>query len=293
MEALPKRSHDIYQEIESFEDYELTQCVAYEMAIRNDDNLKAIEEVVQYYNENNEDISKKYQTIQEKVNRIDCIDWRYNDTRLSNINKIIKKMNDFREKSMENFETTSLSTDESKIEIREGKGYSVYTNLISYGSSHVSNGLHILDNFKRPKLNINPLHSRSATIELDLNKPLSELKAYIIHVKEDLENNKDMLKAPIELIGEELQKADSLTNAVLSKQASLADMFYVYDCLKIGMSQRKIQNEVYNYYADQGIETKTLDSKTLKKYKEIAVDYIDNTRYKELITGTKLENLEK
>ena len=43
MESLPKRSDDIYKEIESFEEYELTQCVAYEMAIRNDDNLKAIE----------------------------------------------------------------------------------------------------------------------------------------------------------------------------------------------------------------------------------------------------------
>lgn len=32
---LPKRSDDIYNEIESFEDYEFTQCVAYEMAIRN------------------------------------------------------------------------------------------------------------------------------------------------------------------------------------------------------------------------------------------------------------------
>ena len=33
---LPKRSDTIYQEIESFEEYELTQCVAYEMAIRNE-----------------------------------------------------------------------------------------------------------------------------------------------------------------------------------------------------------------------------------------------------------------
>jgi len=36
MNKLPNRSDEIYKEIESFEDYELTQCVAYEMAIRND-----------------------------------------------------------------------------------------------------------------------------------------------------------------------------------------------------------------------------------------------------------------
>lgn len=43
MESLPKRSDDIYKEIESFEDYELTQCVAYEMAIRNDEVAKLYE----------------------------------------------------------------------------------------------------------------------------------------------------------------------------------------------------------------------------------------------------------
>jgi hypothetical protein len=39
-EYLPKRSDAIYQEIESFEEYELTQCVAYEMAIRNEEVKK-------------------------------------------------------------------------------------------------------------------------------------------------------------------------------------------------------------------------------------------------------------
>ncbi len=80
---------------------------------------------------------------------------------------------------------------------------------------------------------------------------------------------------------------------ILSKQQRLADMFYIYDCLKEGYSQNKIQNEIYNYYADKGIETITMDAKTLKKYKEIAIDYIDNLKYKELITGVKLDNLEK
>ena len=37
MGNLPKRDDEIYKEIESFKDYELTQCVAYEMAIRSSD----------------------------------------------------------------------------------------------------------------------------------------------------------------------------------------------------------------------------------------------------------------
>ena len=35
MIELPKRSDSIYKEIEAFEDYEFTNCIAYEMAIRN------------------------------------------------------------------------------------------------------------------------------------------------------------------------------------------------------------------------------------------------------------------
>lgn len=43
MSDLPKRSDDIYKEIESFADYELTQCVAYEMAVRNNEVVKLYE----------------------------------------------------------------------------------------------------------------------------------------------------------------------------------------------------------------------------------------------------------
>ena len=38
MRELPKRSDAIYKEIESFEDYELTNNMAYEMAIRNSES---------------------------------------------------------------------------------------------------------------------------------------------------------------------------------------------------------------------------------------------------------------
>ncbi len=45
MSDLPKRDDPIYQEIESFEDYELTQCVAYEMAIRNKNIIRLKAEI--------------------------------------------------------------------------------------------------------------------------------------------------------------------------------------------------------------------------------------------------------
>ena len=37
MNKLPQRDDLIYKEIEEFKDYELTNCIAYEMAIRSQD----------------------------------------------------------------------------------------------------------------------------------------------------------------------------------------------------------------------------------------------------------------
>lgn len=42
---LPKRTDVIYKEIESFEDYEYTNCIAYEMAIRNDKVKQLLEKI--------------------------------------------------------------------------------------------------------------------------------------------------------------------------------------------------------------------------------------------------------
>lgn len=43
---LPKRSDSIYQEIENFEDYEYTNCIAYEMMIRNKDYSEKIKNAI-------------------------------------------------------------------------------------------------------------------------------------------------------------------------------------------------------------------------------------------------------
>lgn len=67
-----KRDDAIYKEIENFEDYELTQCIAYEMAIRNDgviyhlnDALKFIElkmdVVISYFTNNFNDLHEEEQ----------------------------------------------------------------------------------------------------------------------------------------------------------------------------------------------------------------------------------------
>ena len=48
MDNLPQRDDSNYKEIEEFQDYELTNCIAYEMAIRNTELKKLLKKIVQY-----------------------------------------------------------------------------------------------------------------------------------------------------------------------------------------------------------------------------------------------------
>jgi hypothetical protein len=45
MANLPKRKDSIYEEIEKFENYELTPCIAYEMAIRNQEVIDLLHDI--------------------------------------------------------------------------------------------------------------------------------------------------------------------------------------------------------------------------------------------------------
>ena len=45
MEELPKLTDSIYKEIEEFEDYEYSNCIAYEMCIRNKEVKKILKSI--------------------------------------------------------------------------------------------------------------------------------------------------------------------------------------------------------------------------------------------------------
>lgn len=155
--------------------------------------------------------------------------------------------------------------------------------------------------FKRPQVAVEKLKILNPELTVNLNRPLSEIIALITHIKEDIEKN-NLLKLPIELLGMELKKADNLIcndkgakcfdpRNILSKQQKMADMFYIYDCLKLGISQRKIRDNIYNYYQDKGLDI-PLDPATLRKYRDIAMGYIVEGKYKEMLTGISVNELE-
>ena len=366
-----KRSDNQYVEVEEFADYELTQCIAYEMAIRDDEKwIKLSQKVVTFYKEHkdiidyaistkdytiNDDINKKkHFNGCEKISTLDSfiheiyiinledIPLDYKDPRLSDEFWSIKAMldgyygrgekelqynntsfiqSDWREEtSVVNhtfregyFIETYLSTPDFDCYIEDENAkydgeekavsnISEYKQYVNSGKYVSESNIKIIDSFKRPMIGIDELKTINIELSVNLNRPLNELIAYITHIKQDIEQN-NLVKLPIELLGIELKRGDNLVcnekgekcfdpRSILTKQQKMADMFYIYDCLKLGYSQTKIRNEVYNYYADKGMEI-SLDPATLRKYRDIAIEYIDNKKYKEMITGISIDDLEK
>jgi len=156
--------------------------------------------------------------------------------------------------------------------------------------------------FSRPVLYGNQLKSRRVSLELNLSLPINELVAYLKHIKRDQDKTPDMTAAPIELLGESLGAADyevCMSNGKcfdarrhLSKQEKLADMFFIYDGIKAGMKKSQIIDELFDYQLDKTddiAKTVRVDPKTLNRYYQIASEYIDGEKYKELTTGTSVK----
>ena len=298
-----KRDDAIYKEIEEFKDYEITNNVAYEMMIRNDefkkDRLSIVEEITPILLMSSE-INKKIQQSKKDDTSIDkeLDDFLNNDE----YDKIFKNASNTSNKWGITLNEMKNAYNLEFLFLKGNHQYFKENNKFIWDESIIDLNRNITNHYNyqssRPSIEIKNI-SKVVEIKLNLSLPKEELIATISKIKDDADEGN--IKAPIEVLGTELQKADNLicdtkgkcfdAREVLTKQQKLADMFFIYDCLKVGITQRKIQNEVYNYYMDKGIETITLDAKTLKKYREIAIDYIDNMRYKELVTGVKLEDL--
>jgi len=335
MGTLPRRNDTIYKEIESFEDYELTQCVAYEMAVRNENVISLLNSLGVNKYENHDDYiylllnandTESKELLKYGIDFVNHIQYLFetkSSLEMMLEDKIVfcpsnvvlqdilteHELFTIAHHEMDADNELELDTDFYTYYNNFKKRLPKYRNHLETISSKDS--LKIIENalkrkhtipvethFSRPKLEL-PL-TPLIRIDINLELPEKELFAYIKAIKKRYSayNDKNIPNTPLELLGVQLKKADNLVykqegkyhkaKETFSKQQKLADMFYIYDCLQHGDTQRKIQNAIYNYYADKGIETITMDGATLKKYKDIAIDYIDNMRYKELVTGVKL-----
>lgn len=331
--SYPKIDDDIYKEIENFEDYEYINCIAYEMAIRSQNFINDFditnEDITNAINLKNIDISnadKNYLLDFIELSEVSRIFFNNNSNNLNfedflKTNKKIKSI----------IEDTLIFEDRlnkyGKLEYlktlnKKSKKVIAY-NLISPQKLNIK--------YSRPKIKIKELNLFS--VDLNLNLPKDELIAYISKIKDDFDKDNSIIKTPLELLGEELEKANEIESKALPKgkkkrKKAMADAFYVYDMYKIleneyaqktkelkierdekikaikedkynyDISQKKSMiNDLREYYDDElrkcdknSIKTEiqsqsNLSLDKIEKYKALMNKYIDELKYKELITG--------
>ncbi len=302
MKKLPKRTDDIYREIEQFKDYEYTNCIAYEMAIRSKEVELIIKELDSVLTNNMQlllkwndflfdkyaidaDFLKKIYDIMDKIEvlldqtNIDYMDYE------NNHNSIIKVASAFYLDYFEYFtkkETKKYGKKFLKHENNlylgdiEGDGFRVsnkYNEELNYHEAYIS------QRYNRPKIKLFP----KVNVNINPNLPKDELIAYISKIKDEYDKNNSIVMSPTELLGEELKAIDE--NLLINKKTGkylnrirIADMFYIYDMFKRGAKQNKIQLELSYYYPEVLEQDIMIDTATIKKYYLIAKEYIDNLK---------------
>ncbi len=325
---LPKRSDSIYKEIEQFEDYEFTNCIAYEMAIRNKEVQKVIIDFHKCYSKN----SSEYFELVNKLENF-CIPLGEEYVDIEENEEITFKVlgglhleypfisNELRENYDYNQDGMSAIIYDKIFQIRKLKS----PFYISQASNNKNKCYGI---FKRPTLNIPSKMNKNINVSINLNLPKDELIAYISKIKDEFDKDTTIIKTPLELLGEDFKKTD---NKKINKKL-IADKFFIYDYITARQEQIKKDNEfLYREYEEEIQEIKNnpyitptdriiqLREKkkefeentntrinelfvgiedikgiegilpaTVKRYYYDIKPFIDDCKYKELITGMKL-----
>lgn len=308
MDKLPQRDDLIYKEIEEFEDYELTNCVAYEMAIRN----KEVKRLVQ--------VLKKMEHLRKSLKPKERINWKKNrrdyypivENKLT-FNVIKKELKnkyfiDFNKKQIINNKSEKLkdslgfisfipklqSIEANEFRAKEfekwlfideiGKNEIIkdgYYSIQTYYKKDNKYKNKIYTNFKKEL--IKPY--TKTEIELNLNLPKEELIAYISKIKDDFDKDNSIIKTPLELLGETLEKSDNKKIPKKPKAFVYADWFYIYDYWKYEKTQGKTDKDIF--VALEVENNVPYKEDMIRKIRDKMKYFIDDLGYKELITGVK------
>ena len=285
------RDDSIYKEIESFETYEYTNCIAYEMAIRNEELKNEISKynIKDLYPPRNRELKEEFGKIANEF-FFDIhlhLDNIFNNNR--NINNIFRP---FPKKYLikQNIDSLNNFVNHPRLkEINHSK------NFISIATELSFSNYKFFILYSRPQLYI-PNNLRYTLPELNLALPLDELIELVTIYKKEYEKGNKIFKTEIEVLGEKLEKAthtvkikdvDIKIKEHLSTKDKMADLFFIYDANKLKMKKIDICNSITEYYYNKSGKESNFDNKTLNKYLDIATQYIDNLKYKELIFGIK------
>lgn len=326
IEKLPNRDDKIYKEIENFEDYELSNCIAYEMAIRHS-NVKKLLKQIKIPNYHDSSMSNEEQEKESNV-KLMLADYGFG---------IFETFD-----SPNAGEITTSYTYKSGVDDYVGSVYTNKSNRKEVLEDRVKEGSNILHldslalNFARPELSLNYEHSFKVNINLSL--PKDELIAFITKIKDDFDKDNSIVTTSFELLGKETLPADEIKDMPKKDLKKVyADMFFVYDYINylepiFCNSLEKLKSEMNNILKEinQRKDLDKYDKKSqieeikeeykidkkefskdkikigaeriianddliiraskVERYYKIMKQYIDELKYKELITNIKTSN---
>ena len=318
----PNRNDLKYKEIESFEVYEITPCIAYEMAIRNNEVQRLLSQS-RKPESNNKELKQKLLA----YGFDDIASLFFFDRNIcSDIGDGIKTIAG---NGIVNFKANWIDTEEAYA-------FDNKNEMVRLKKSHLDlyRNLIIFHKIKRPKLTLPKIHEYKVDINFAL--PEKEILSYVKKIRDSVElNNKTSLE---KLISDDLASSEKR----LSK--SYADMFFAYDYFEycktinenkdkeaqdkiaqikenhkndLDMSQRNFHidnikvsyanskqsskdisfeiEEIINPKQANNIDkslddpnTKNIRATTTERHLAAMRKYIDQLEYKELLTGTSL-----
>lgn len=308
MSELPKRNNEIYLEIEQFENFELTNCIAYEMFKRvpkvqkllplvlSDPTDELLNELRKYGFDYEQYVM--YEVYKMNYRHFGITGKPYVETRPA-MGNISDKLPDNEFEQVVKIETEAWNQfNDPRLGIKSQNELKSICDSMEYlftDESHnifkenMTNQIEAHNRFSRPTLYFPEI--KSVKIELNVSLPLEELQAYVKVVQESALKN----ASPREFLGIEFDKVNAkMLKNKKSKTQKIADWFFIYDCYKVLKKASNKSDEIIfgeidlmlmEYYAveeDFHYSTETYKKTILKKMKY----FIEEQGYKGLLTNT-------
>lgn len=148
-------------------------------------------------------------------------------------------------------------------------------------------------NLKNDQLEKESLITSNVQVELDFTKPKEELLEYISMIKDNFDNSPKSIQNIYGLLSNkenylcDLNQCDIYkSNNIKPIGGRLADILFIYDCRKAGLDNDYILDEINKHWTEtQNLFKDKMQLKTLREYHSLAIDYIDNEKYKCYLSG--------
>lgn len=140
--------------------------------------------------------------------------------------------------------------------------------------------------------------NKSAYVRIDFTKPLDEIVSIVTKIKNDFENNHNIIQTLGEYLDieeeKEVYKCDLVNCDIYTEknpkpiEGRLIDALFIYDCKKFGLTNEYALNEINRYWNDvQNLFTEKMQENTRIKYLAFMTDLIDNQKFESFMTGIK------